>query len=473
MSAKIAKGERSLVGKEFIIEIHDLNNLGSGVGRLPAHEGDDGLVVFVRGAVSGDRVRAEIIKETSSFCVGRLIEILSPSPVRDSERFCTAPEACGGCVYRHVTYAHELECKKQRVIRAFKVAGIADANVLDVLSTGKTTHYRNKGMYPVAEGKNGMYSGFFAAKSHKLIPAESCSLQPEIFERIVRAVCEFCDKNGIKAYDEISRKGILRHIYLRITAAGEVMLCLVINSDDLGKATRGKLIEYMTERFPEITGILLNVNKKSTNVVLGDKFITVWGQPYIEDVLCSKRLRIAPESFYQVNRDAAELLYNTAAKMASLTGEEHLLDLYCGAGSIGISMSDKVKTITGIEIVPEAVECAKLNASLNGLSPDRARFFAGDATDSERLLSAAEDGGAPTADIAVIDPPRKGTTRELIEAIAKRNINRVVYISCEPETLARDCAVFRELGYEMSDVQPVDLFPRTGHVESVVCLSRK
>ena len=180
-----------------------------------------------------------------------------------------------------------------------------------------------------------------------------------------------------------------------------------------------------------------------------------------------------PESFYQVNRDAAELLYNTAADMANLTGKEHLLDLYCGAGSIGISMSDKVKSITGIEIVPEAVECAKLNASLNGLSPERARFFAGDATDAERLLSAAEDGGAPAADIAVIDPPRKGTTRELIEAIARRNINRVVYISCEPETLARDCAIFRELGYSMSYVQPVDLFPRTGHVETIVCLNKQ
>ena len=473
MSVKGNADKLGLVGKEFVVDIRDLNNLGAGVGRLPVVGNGDGLVVFVRGTVSGDVAQIEIIKETSSFCVGRLIRIVTPSPVRDTEKFCSAPEACGGCVYRHVTYAHELECKKQRVIRAFRVAGIADANVLDVLSTGKTRGYRNKGMYPVAQGKNGMYSGFFASKSHKLIPAENCSLQPEIFSNIVRAVCDFCNKNAVKAYDEISGKGLLRHIYLRATAAGEVMLCLVINAEDIGKALRGKLIEYITERFPAVTGILLNVNKKSTNVVLGDKFLTVWGQAYIEDVLCGKILRIAPESFYQVNRDAAELLYNTAADMADLTGKEHLLDLYCGAGSIGISMSDKVKSITGIEIVPEAVECAKLNASLNGLSPDRARFFAGDATDADRLLSAAEGGGAPKADIAVIDPPRKGTTRELIEAIAKRNINRVVYISCEPETLARDCAVFRELGYQMSDVQPVDLFPRTGHVESVVCLTRR
>ena len=213
--------------------------------------------------------------------------------------------------------------------------------------------------------------------------------------------------------------------------------------------------------------------KKSTNVVLGDKFVTLWGKDYLEDILCGKKLRLSAGSFYQVNHDAAELLYNTAADMAGLTGTEHLLDLYCGAGSIGLSMADRVADVTGIEIIPEAVECARVNARLNGLDETRARFFCGDASDAHKFLAAAEENGAPSPDLVVIDPPRKGTTRELISEIAARDIKRVVYISCEPETLGRDCAVFREFGYEIGEVQPVDLFPRTGHIENIVCIAKE
>ena len=207
-------------------------------------------------------------------------------------------------------------------------------------------------------------------------------------------------------------------------------------------------------------------------MVLGEKFVKLWGKDYMEDILCGKKLRLSAGSFYQVNHDAAELLYNTAADMAALTGREHLLDLYCGAGSIGLSMADRVADVTGIEIVPEAVECAKVNARLNGLDETRARFFCGDASDAHRFLSALEQNGAPSPDLVVIDPPRKGTTRELMEEIARRDIKRVGYISCEPETLGRDCAWFKEFGYSIGEVQPVDLFPRTGHIENVVCVTR-
>ena len=251
-----------------------------------------------------------------------------------------------------------------------------------------------------------------------------------------------------------------------------MLLTLVINADRLPKQAAENLVCDLVGKFPRLAGILINSNRKNTNVVLGERFYTLWGQDYLEDILCGKRLRLSADSFYQVNHDAAELLYNTAADMANLTGREHLLDLYCGAGSIGLSMADRVADVTGIEIVPEAVACARLNASLNGLGPDRARFYCGDASDAHRLLATAEENGAPRPDLVVIDPPRKGTTPELIREIAARNIQRVVYISCEPETLGRDCAIFREFGYSIGEVQPVDLFPRTGHVESVVLLSR-
>ena len=462
----------------YMVDIYDLNNLGCGVGRLPdgddpADENSAGLVVFVRGTVSGDRAKIEIIKRTSSYAVGRLVEIVKPSEIRTSEDFCTAPEACGGCVYRHVSYDYELGLKKERVERAFRQSGLCDVAVRDVLSTGKTKHYRNKGMYPVSQGKSGMTAGFFAAKSHKIIPCSECSLQPKAFGEIVKTVCELCDRNHISAYDEITRKGILRHIYLRAAGDGSTLLCLVVNAEQLPKKFKSELIDCMTRDFPQICGILININRENTNVVLGDRFVTLFGDAYIEDILCGKKLRISAGSFYQVNRDAAELLYNTAAEMANFSGDENLLDLYCGAGSIGICMSDKVKTITGIEIIPEAAECASLNAGLNNIPTECARFLCGDATNAHSLLASIESDGAPSPDAVILDPPRKGTTRELIEEIAERNISKVVYISCEPETLARDCAVFRELGYEIGEVQPVDLFPRTGHVETVVCLTRK
>ncbi len=460
------------------VKIHDLNNLGCGVGRLPAESmpgtdsSDAGLVLFVKGAVTGDVVRAEIIKRTPSYAVGRLLAIVTPSPMRETDTFCTAPEACGGCVYRHLRYENELESKHARVEKAFRQAGLADVTIRPVLSTGVTRGYRNKGMYPVRQGKKGMEAGFYAAKTHKVIPCADCALQPEGFGEIVRAVCAACDRYRVTAYDEITRKGLLRHIYLRSAADGSMLLTLVINGDKLPRPAAEGIVHELVGRFPTLVGILGNCNCADTNVVLGDKFFTIWGRDYLEDILCGKRLRLSAGSFYQVNHDAAELLYNTAADMANFRGDEHLLDLYCGAGSIGLSMSDRVADVTGIEIVPEAVACAKVNAALNGLDESRARFFCGDASDARKFIDVATENGVPVPDVAVIDPPRKGTTRALIAELARRNIRRVVYISCEPETLGRDCAYFRECGYTIGEVQPVDLFPRTGHVESVVLLTQ-
>ena len=463
--------QKNAPDQTITLSVTDLNNLGCGVGRT-----DQGMVVFVKGAVTGDVVEAQIIKRTSSYLVGRLTRIVEASPFRTGDDLCTAPEACGGCVYRHVTYAHELECKHNRVVQAFRKAGLPHVEVLPVKHTNPEATgygYRNKGMFPVRNGKNGMEAGFFAAKSHKLIPCRACTLQPVVFSDIVCFICEYCTKAAIPAYCEEDGHGVLRHIYLRTSHDGQVMVCLVVNTATPPKALTDHLTQALVKAFPCVVSVLYNVNTKDTNVVLGEDFVCLYGNPYIEDTLCGKQFRLSPDSFYQVNHDAAELLYGLAMESAELDGTQHLLDLYCGAGTIGLSMSDKVSRLTGIEIVPKAVACAKENAALNGISPDRAHFFCADASDAESLLTSAEAEDAPPVDVAVIDPPRKGTTPELIDALCRRNIPRIVYVSCEPETLARDCALFEKQGYTIGPVQPVDLFPRTGHVENVVCLKKE
>lgn len=453
---EIKKGDR------FTLEITDLNNLGCGVAHAP-----DGRVVFIKGAVSGDTVSAEIIKVNKSFLVARLLGIVSPSTHRCEAEFCTAPLACGGCVYRHISYEYELELKKEYVKTAFTKAGLPEVSVLPTLHAGRLSGYRNKGQYPVAKTKDGIRAGFYAAKSHNIIPADKCALQNTRFSDIVAEVCSFAEKNGWSVYDEISGKGLLRHIYLRIAEmTGEIMLCLVINGDSLPRSD--SFAQKMIESFPDITGILLSVNKKNTNVVLGDKFVTLCGKDYIEDILCGLRFRVSADSFYQVNRDGAELLYSLAADMAELEGTETLLDLYCGTGTIGLSMAKRVGRLCGVEIVPAAVECAIENAERNGIT--NAEFLCADAGERETILRAA---GGKHPDAVIIDPPRKGSTRELVECLASLEVPKIVYVSCNPDTLARDCAWFKEAGYTIGEVQPVDMFPRTGHVETIVCLRKQ
>lgn len=449
-------------GMTVEIDVTDVNNLGCGVGRL-----EDGKVIFVKGAVTGDRIFAEIIKDNKSYAVARLCSVINASPYRFDGDFCSAPFSCGGCVYRHVTYEHEKQIKYNFVRSAFDKAGLSDALVLPVMSTDRVTGYRNKGQYPVCHTKDGMRTGFYASKTHKIVPTDACAIQPLAFAKITAAVCELCDTYGVTAYDENTGKGLLRHIYLRVAeVTGEIMLCLVLNGEKLPREE--DFCREIRERFSEICGVIINENKENTNVVLGKKYRVVSGKGYIEDELCGLRFRISPESFYQVNREGAELLYSLAAQKAELDGSQTLADLYCGTGTIGLSMAKKARNLVGIEIVEGAVECAKLNAESNGI--ENARFICGDAGDPNTILGAT---GGKCPDVVVIDPPRRGSTKELAECLAGLGVPRIVYVSCDPTTLARDCVWFRELGYEIGEVQPVDLFPRTGHVESVVCLTRK
>lgn len=449
------------------IKITDLNNLGCGVGRLP-----DGRVIFVAGGVTGDTVEAKIIKVNSGYCVGRLISVAEPSAVRLKYDPCTAPESCGGCVYRHITYEHELDLKRSYVKNAFIKAGLPDIEVGNVLATGKTQGYRNKAQYPVRESKNGLIAGFFSSGTHRVVGDGSCPLQPKIFSEIVAAVLDYASANSVSAYNEENGKGILRHIYIRrADGTGEIMLCPVLKAENSSFGVN--FADYITERFPDIVSVYVNYNRKNTNVITGDEYRLIGGKDCIEDVLCGLRFLITPASFWQVNHDGAELLYGVAREKASLTGKENLLDLYCGTGSIGLTMAGSAASLTGIEIVPDAVECARRNAKLNGI--DNADFFCGDASETGGILARAERelGRKINADTVILDPPRKGSTPELISYIAGRGIGRVVYVSCNPDTLARDCVEFSRNGYKIEgEVVPVDMFPRTGHVESVVSLTR-
>lgn len=442
------------------LTVTDLNNLGYGVGRL-----GDGCVVFVAGGVTGDTVEARIIKVAPSYLVARLERIITPSPYRLAEPICGAPQSCGGCVYRNVTRECELEMKRAYVESLFVKAGLPSVNVLPVATAGERIGYRNKAQYPVRMTKAGIKAGFFASKTHNVVSSDRCMLEPEIFASLVDFVCDFADRHGISAYDETSGKGILRHIYLRMgKISGQIMLCLVINSETFPCADL--LVAEVRERFADVVSIMLNINRKNTNVVTGDRYVTLYGESYIEDELCGIRFRISPDSFWQVNHDGAELLYRTARELTELDGEQSLLDLYCGTGTIGLSMARYARRVTGVEIVPAAVECARLNASVNGI--ENAEFYCADASATESIIPPGQSYNA-----AILDPPRKGTTRELIEYISRAGINKVIYISCGPDTLARDCTIFKELGYEIGDVHPVDMFPLTGHVECVVLLSRK
>lgn len=451
------------------LQIEEINNLGYGVGHLSNADGSRAQVVFVRDAVTGDVLDARIIKVTKSYLIGKIEKLLAPSPMRCPSD-CQA-KGCGGCVYRHIQYSCELEEKRAYVQTAFRKAGLGDVSVLPVAHTGQLTGYRNKAQYPVGMVDGRMKAGFYATGTHRMVPAEECLLQPKLFSDLASFLCAFLQQHGVAPYDEETGSGLLRHLYFREgKCSGEVMVCLVLNGESL--PCEAELVEAVRERFPQVVHLSVNVNRENTNVVLGKQDRLLYGKEHIEDVLCGLRFSISAHAFYQVNHDACELLYGIAAERAALTGEETLLDLYCGIGTIGLSMADRAKEVVGIELVPEAVACAKENAVQNGIQ--NASFYCGDASNAEAFLQSAEQmHGAFELVTVVMDPPRKGSTKELITTLVKRNYRRVVYISCNPDTLARDCALFHKLGYTIGEVQPVDLFPRTGHVESVVCLTRK
>lgn len=452
--------------QKYEIKIEDLNNLGYGVGRI----GD--TVAFVSGAVDGDLVLAKVILVKKNYVVAKAEKIIEPSPYRVKESFCSSV-GCGGCAYADITYERELELKRERVEMAFRKAQLPFVEVKEVFSTNKIKHYRNKAQYPVVREKNGEYKiGFYAPKSHRVVEAVNCSLQPKLFSEILDYLKGLLFEYNVSTYDEESKKGLLRHIYLRCSQnESDVSLVFVINGSSL--PNDGKILGKVIEKFPMISSVMLNINTLDTNVICTDEYITLYGKGYIEDTLCDVDLKISPASFYQVNHEIAEAIYKKAASLADLKGDECLLDLYSGIGSIGLSMAKNVAEVIGVEVVEGAVECAKENARINGI--ENASFFCADASETENIVEALERVAKRkiSPDVVILDPPRKGSSPELLDYLANTSLQKIVYVSCNPDTLARDASILIEKGFKISEVFPFDMFPRTGHVESVVCLTRE
>lgn len=443
--------------QEIKLHIDSVSSEGSGVGRY------DGQTVFVSGAAAGDELLVHIIKAKKTYAVGKIKEILTPSKDRTAVD-CPYFKQCGGCVYRHISYEAEKRIKTQRVKDAFLRIGHIDLPVREII-TANTERYRNKAEYPVGRAQNGVEIGFYANRSHRIIDAEDCLLQPADFAEIVEIIRKWIFENHVSVWSSDTGEGLLRHIYIRKGfVSGEIMVCLVVNGESV--PNEKQLIDRLL-KITDITSIALNVNTENTNVILGEKVKTIWGSEKITDTLCGVKIGLSPLSFYQVNHDGAELLYKKAAEYAALTGTETVIDLYCGAGTIGLSMADKAKKVIGVEIIPEAIEDAKKNAQRNGI--ENCEFYCGDASKAVKMLR--DKNIQP--DVVLLDPPRKGCSKDVLECVAQMNPERIVYISCDVSTQSRDCAIFKTLGYEAQEVTPVDMFPRTAHVETVVLIQRK
>ena len=445
------------------LRIERLSSDGSGV----AHSAD-GEAVFVPGTAPGDEARVRIVKDCGRYAFGILDELLTPSPDRIPVD-CPVAGPCGGCSLRHLDYAAELRAKQESVLDAFRRIGGLEVPVLDILPSPDVDRYRNKVQFPVGIDKNGAPCiGFFAGRTHRIVPCPDCKLQPSVLNEIGNALCAFFARQGIRPYDEQSGKGLVRHIFLRRGAhSGQIMVCLVCTRAKLPHAEQ--LCTALREQFPAISTILLNVNAQNTNVILGSENHILYGPGYIEDTLCGVPVRLGPLSFYQVNTLAAERLYGVAAQYAQLTPDDTLLDLYCGMGTIGLSMAEQCRELIGVEIVPEAIESAKANAARMGKAvAAKSRFFCADAGQAATQLAA--EGLHP--DIVMLDPPRKGCDEATLSAVVRMAPRRVVYVSCNPATAARDAAWLEQNGYHAEKVQPVDLFPRTKHCETVVLLSK-
>ena len=447
---------------EITLTIDAMTAEGSGIGR------HDGMAVFVANTAVGDTVLCHIIKAKKNYAVGKAVKVFTASKDRVPPD-CPSSAQCGGCCYRHIAYDAELSYKRQRVQDAFDRIAHLEVEVPEVLGSEKTARYRNKAQFPVQLDRDYMpVLGFYAANSHRVVPCEDCLLQPPEFTQVLQVVRDWIIRRGITVYDEQTHKGLLRHVYIRQGhVSKELMVVLVVNGRP--EDTNVPRVSYLIDELKDVPGfcsLSINYNPAKTNVILGDATEVVYGKGYIEDELLGCTFRISPKSFYQVNVPQAERLYTLAAEYAGLTGEETLLDLYCGTGTIGLTMAGQCRHLYGVEIVPEAVEDAKKNADANGIG--NATFLCGDAADAAARLKA--DG--VKADVILVDPPRKGLSEALVATIDEFGPDRVVYVSCDPATLARDCARFKDRGWHIARLQPVDLFPRTAHVETVVLLER-
>ena len=438
--------------------ITDYTAEGHGVAKV------EGCAVFIPNAIAGELVRVRIEKAQKTWAAGKIVEILEKSPHRVN-RECPISASCGGCDFWHMDYAEETRLKADRVRQCLNRLGGENLESLPILAAPTCYGYRNKAQYPVAVKKNRAYAGFFRAGTHDVVENNRCLILPEDTDRVKDTVMDYVNQFRVTVYDEVAHKGLLRHIYVRRGAvSGQILVCLAVNGNRIPKPEA--LIERL-KAIPGFTTLVLSVNTKKGNAVLGDEFITLYGPGFIEDTLCGLNFRLSPRSFYQVNHHQAQRLYEAAISQAQITKSDTVLDLYCGVGTITLAMASAAGKVIGVEVIPQAVEDARDNAKRNGI--ENAEFFCGDA--GQAALELEKQG--IQADVVVVDPPRKGLNADTIEALHRFSPRRIVYVSCDPATLARDVALLKERGYVLQNALAADLFPRCAHVESIVCLSRK
>jgi len=447
--------------EEYIVDIIDNGYEGEGIAKI------DNFTIFIPGAIKGEKIKVVIVKVTSSFAYGKLIEVLEKSVDRVESVDCSTYKRCGGCNLRHINYAKTLQLKKETVQNLVNKTLKEKLEVKDTIGMENPFNYRNKAQYPVGLDKQGNpVIGVFANRTHEVIEIKECMIQNKESERIAKYICEFAKENNISVYKEENRKGLLRHIVIKVgIKTNEIMCVLVLNGREI--KNEDKLIKELTEKFPSIKTIVKNINMQNTNVILGKENINIYGEGYIYDKLGDYTFKISPLSFYQINPIQTERLYNLALEKAELTGKEILFDLYCGIGTIGIFMANRAKEVYGIEIVEQAIEDAKENCKINNIT--NAKYYAGD---TEKLLTDLIEKQHIIPDVVVVDPPRKGLDKTTIENIKNINAKKVIYISCNPATLVRDLS-YLEDKYKIREIQPVDMFPFTSHVENIAVLNLK
>lgn len=438
--------------------ITDYTAEGQGIAHI------EGCAVFIPNAIAGEKIRVRIEKAKKTWAAGKIVEILEKSPHRVN-RECPVAKLCGGCDFWHMDYDEEIRLKAERVKNNLNRMSGEQLEKLEILAAPSCYGYRNKAQYPVACKKGRAYAGFFRAGTHNVVENERCRILPPETDRVKDAVIDYVNQFRVSVYDEATGKGLLRHIYVRRGGeSGQILVCLVVNGEQIPKPW--ELIARL-EKIPGFTTLVLSVNTKKGNAVLGDRFITLSGKGYIEDSLCGLNFRLSPRSFYQVNHHQAQRLYQAAIRQAEITKEDLVLDLYCGVGTITLAMASAAGKVIGVEVIPQAVEDARDNAKRNGI--ENAEFFCGDA--GQAALELENQGVHP--DVIVVDPPRKGLSADTIEALHRMDPRRVVYVSCDPATLARDVALLKKRGFTLKNAMTADLFPRCSHVETVVTLSRK
>lgn len=463
MSKNKRKQENYTVKKDDIVElnIEDLGSDGEGIGRI------DGYTLFVKGALVGDQITAKILKTKKSYGYAKIEKINQPSPYRVEPR-CDKANKCGGCQLQHLDYNKQLEYKQNKVKNCLeRIGGFTDitSKMEPMIGMDDPYYYRNKSQFPVGKNKEGnIVTGFYASRTHSIIDTSHCFIGAKVNELILNKVKDFLKEYKIETYDEINHVGLVRHILTRVGfITGEIMVCLVINGKELPH--KDELIESLKE-IRGMTSISINVNQEKTNVILGNQVITLWGTPYITDYIGEIKYHISPLSFYQVNPVQTKKLYEKALSYADLTGEETVVDLYCGIGTISLFLAKKAKKVLGVEIVPQAIEDAKVNAKINNI--ENATFLVGAA---EEIIPKKYKEENLKADVIVVDPPRKGCDESLLETMILMAPKRIVYVSCDPATLARDVKYLSENGYEMKKVCTVDQFSHSTHVESVVLMT--